>query len=244
MDAMDVLGALLGSKRTSGSPGGSMLEEMLTRGRSGAASPSSRSTPSSPAATPRRQPAPSRHQPRRPKSIGEAARGLEELLGVTNDRYQQRHPQSRSQPAPAPTPTPAPQRESSSRYQAPNPHEEEALNAQSEILIRAMISAAKADGQIDDQEQQRITGKLGHLSQADIAFLRQELARPLDVRELAWDVPLGMEEQAYVMSLIGMDLDQNKEAEYLADLAHGLRLAPQRCNEIHRQYGAPEIFRT
>jgi uncharacterized membrane protein YebE (DUF533 family) len=44
------------------------------------------------------------------------------------------------------------------------------------------------------------------------------------------------------MSLLGMKLDSRAEADYLAELAQGLRLAPQVCNQIHCRYGAPEIF--
>ena len=62
------------------------------------------------------------------------------------------------------------------------------------------------------------------------------------VRDLAWDVPRGMEEQAYTVSLIAMELDEQKEADYLADLCQGLRMDPARCNEIHRSFGAPVIF--
>ena len=225
MDAMDVLGALLGKKRSGGSAGGNILKDILA-GQARKPSPSQ----------PRRQ-APQPRQGRRPKSIGDAARSLEDLLNVSNGRYQDRHPQARS--APAPAPEPAPQR----RYSPPEPKQEESLNEQSIVLIRAMISAAKSDGQITQDEQQEIVGQLGHLSQAELDFLRTEFARSTDVRELAWNVPLGMEEQVYSMSLIAIDLDENKEAEYLADLAHGLRLQPKRCNQLHQQYGAPEIFR-
>ncbi len=227
MDAMDVLGALLGNKRGDGSTGGSMLDKIL---RGGQPQPK-------PQTAPQRQPAPQRRrspqptQRRRPSSIGEAARSLEELLNVSTGRHQNRSSRTRTTPDPTPQP----------RYAPPQPAEVDTLNEQSVILIRAMIAAAKADGRIDEREQQSIVGQLGHLSQREIAFLRQEFARPSDVKELAWSVPLGMEEQVYTMSLIAIDLDENRESEYLADLAHGLRLQRRRCNEIHRQYGAPEI---
>lgn len=242
MDAMDVLGALLGKKSGSGSPGGNILKDILGGGGSSARRPAP--------PQPRRTPAP--QQGRRPKSIGEAARSLEDLLNVSNSRHAERHPQTRpsqtrqpqtrqpqAQRSPAPDLTPAPQR----RYTPPEPAEQDALNEQSVVLIRAMISAAKSDGQITQEEQQAIVGQLGHLSENELNFLRDEFARPVDVRELAWNTPLGLEEQVYSMSLIAIDLDENKEAEYLADLAHGLRMQPKRCNQLHQKYNAPEIFR-
>lgn len=83
---------------------------------------------------------------------------------------------------------------------------------------------------------------LGNVGDAEIKFLRGEFERPCDVRELAWSVPLGLEDQVYAISLMAIRLDQNTEAQYLGELAHGLRLSPGRCNEIHRRYNAPEIF--
>lgn len=235
MDAMDVLGALLGKKSGSGSPGGNILKDIL-----GGAGSSSRG-PAPP--QPRRTPAP--QQGRRPKSIGEAARSLEDLLNVSNSRHAERHPQTRRSTNPNPTPNPNPNQAPTPqrRYTPPEPAEQDALNEQSVILIRAMISAAKSDGQITQEEQQAIVGQMGHLSENELNFLRDEFARPVDVRELAWNTPLGLEEQVYSMSLIAIDLDENKEAEYLADLAHGLRMQPKRCNQLHAKYNAPEIFR-
>ena len=181
---------------------------------------------------PQRQPTP--HRPSRPRTIGETARSLEDLLNVSQEHHQQRR-----QAPPAPSqPPPAPRQPAPPRAQAdPDP-----LNAQAEILVRAMIGAAKSDGQISESEQQEIVSQLGHVSQAELDFLRAEFARKEDVRDFAWSVPLGMEEQVYQIALIAIDLDEMKEAQYLADLAHGLRLPPERCNQIHRRLGAPVIF--
>ncbi|MEM6471507.1 MAG: DUF533 domain-containing protein [Planctomycetota bacterium] len=226
MDAMDVLGALLGKKAGRPSPGGQILKDIL-----GGSSQSSQTT-NTRRTHPRTNSSPSRSS-RRPASIGDAARSLEELLGVSNSRYEKRHPQQ----------TRRQERQTSRSYAPPTREEEDALNAQSVVLIRAMISASKADGQIDDEEQQSITRQLGHLSDAEIRFLRDEFRKSHDAKEIAWNTPLGMEDQVYTMSLIAIDLDEQKEAEYLADLAHGLRMPTKRCNQIHRKYNAPEIFR-
>ena len=209
MDAMDILGSLLGGKSRSGSPTGKILKDMLGGGRS------------NPPAQTRQHP-----QARRPTTISDAARSLEELLNVSNEHHQQR----REPAAPAKPPPPA----------AP---ERDALNAQALVLVRAMVSAAKSDGQITREEQERILKQLGHASQESIDFLRSEFRKPVNVRDLVWEIPRGMEEQAYTVSLIAMELDEQKEAEYLADLCQGLRLDPARCNEIHRNFGAPVIFK-
>ncbi|MGB7347817.1 MAG: DUF533 domain-containing protein [Pirellulaceae bacterium] len=220
MDAMDVLGALLGKKAGSGSAGGNILKDMLGGRR-----------PAPPTQT-RRAPQPQSQS--RPRTIGDAAKSLEELLNVSNDHHAQR----RQAPAPQQPANPP-------RQQTPPPRqpaEQESLNEQSAVLIRAMVNAAKSDGQINQEEQEAILKRMDHVSQTEIDFLRKEFAAPLNVREFAWSIPLGMEEQTYAMSVIAIDLDDQKEAEYLGELAHGLRLSPGRCNEIHRKYGAPEIF--
>ena len=211
MDAMDILGALLG-KKSSGSAGGNILKDMLGGG-----------TPK-PSTQTRRAPQPQRQG--RPKTIGDAARSLEDLLNVSNEH----HAQQRQ--------TPAPKRQSPPQWTP----EQESMNEQSKVLVRAMVNASKSDGQVTEAEQQEILKRLDHVTQEEIDFLRAEFSRKTDVREFAWSVPLGMEEQVYTLSVVAIDLDENKEANYLGDLAHGLRLAPSRCNEIHRKYGAPEIF--
>lgn len=63
----------------------------------------------------------------------------------------------------------------------------------------------------------------------------------MDVREFAWSVPIGMEQQVYTMSLIAIDLDTSREASYFIDLAHGLRIPANVREEIHQRLGAPSI---
>jgi len=110
------------------------------------------------------------------------------------------------------------------------------------ILIRAMINAAKADGQIDQSEIDNIVGRLGEIDKNEAAFLKQELAAPLDVEDFCRDVPPNMAQQAYAFSVMGMKLDTQHEARYLGAVAQGLSLDPQICNQIHEKLGAPKIF--
>ena len=105
-----------------------------------------------------------------------------------------------------------------------------------------MINAAKADNQIDEAEQEKIIGKLGDVSQEEADFVRNEFRVPLDVDEFARRIPRGMEQQIYAVSLMAIDLDTNKEAQYLDQLARGLNINPQMANQIHTQVGAPTIL--
>jgi len=113
---------------------------------------------------------------------------------------------------------------------------------QATLMIRAMVNAAKADGQVDEQEQEKILGKLGNVTQDEINFIRNELAQPLDVDGFVRSIPRGMGNQIYAMSLMAIDLDTNPEAQYLHQLANGLDISPQEANQIHSQLGAPKLY--
>ena len=118
----------------------------------------------------------------------------------------------------------------------PQPRDEEAT-----ILIRAMVNAAKADGSLDRDEEQKLLGHLDQPGREVIAFIQAEFKRPLDAREFAWSVPIGLEQKVYAISLSVIELDQREESAYLKDLARGLRLGPDVIAQLHRQFGAPLI---
>lgn len=119
---------------------------------------------------------------------------------------------------------------------------QQALQDQATLLIRTMINAAKADGKVDAQEQERILAKVGTLDAEEAAFIRSEFQAPLNVNAFIQSVPAGMEQQIYTVSLMAIDLDTKQEAQYLLQLAQGLRLNPQLCNQIHEQVGAPKLY--
>lgn len=115
---------------------------------------------------------------------------------------------------------------------------------QATLLIRAMINAAKADGQVDREEQQKIVSKLGEVTQDELNFVRNELAQPLDLDSFVRAIPQGMEQQVYALSLMAIDLDSNAEAQYLHKLAQATRITPQVSNMLHEQFGAQPIYKT
>ncbi|MGD9919739.1 MAG: DUF533 domain-containing protein [Paenirhodobacter sp.] len=110
------------------------------------------------------------------------------------------------------------------------------------LLLKAMIQAAKADGQIDADEQQKLMAKLGEVTDAEKAFVQQELAAPVDVEGLARQIPEGLEAQAYTMSVMAIDLDSQAEAQYLHQFATALGLQPVEVNHIHDQLGVPKLY--
>ena len=164
------------------------------------------------------------------EQIEKQARELEDMLSVAKDRHDRYQAPSNERREPAP-------REPSSSGSSSKESGERAL-----ILIRATVNAAKADGQIDDDEQKKIISRLSDRSRETIDFLRQEFARPVNVGEFARSVPLGMEQQVYMLSLITMDLNTAGEAQYLTELSDALRISPEVRNQIHERVGAPSIY--
>lgn len=120
------------------------------------------------------------------------------------------------------------------------PAEEEALQHDALLAVRAMISAAKADGTIDLSEMQRIMGKLQEAGADDEAraFVDAEMHKPLDLDGLIGDVrsPESAVE-VYAASLLAIEVDTPAEREYLQRLASGLGLEANTVNYIHEALG-------
>ncbi|MEL6594429.1 MAG: DUF533 domain-containing protein [Pseudomonadota bacterium] len=110
------------------------------------------------------------------------------------------------------------------------------------VMLRAIIQAAKADGEIDADEQARIMDTVGEDADAeDIAFVREQLAAPVSVEALAADTPNGAEAQVYAMSLMSIRVDTPAEVAYLTDLADALRLPKSALDMVHAQMGVPPL---
>lgn len=118
------------------------------------------------------------------------------------------------------------------------PHQ---ANQQALVFIRAMINAAKADGQIDAEEQRKIVAKLGDVGPQETAFIREELAKPLNFDFFA-DITSDIAPQVYAVSLMAINVDTPAEAQYLQQLAQGLGLDAQAVNGIHAQLGLTPLY--
>ena len=121
--------------------------------------------------------------------------------------------------------------------EAQTPQEEAQVQQIALLAIRAMVSAAKADGIIDPHEYQRI---LGHLKEAGAddearAFVEDEMRKPLDVDSLVQSVTRPEEAvEIYAASLLAIDVDTDQERQYLQVLASRLGLAPDVVQRIHQ----------
>lgn len=110
------------------------------------------------------------------------------------------------------------------------------------LMLRAMIQAMKSDGEIDQAEQAKLMDRLGDVSPEERDFVHAEMQRRIDVNDLARDVPRGLEQQVYAMSVMGIDLDNQNEAKYLHQLATAMGVPAEAVNDIHDQLGAQRIY--
>jgi uncharacterized membrane protein YebE (DUF533 family) len=104
--------------------------------------------------------------------------------------------------------------------------EPDAVTHESAVLyIRAMIAAAAADGRIDATEQQKILGGLQQAGMNEDAqqFLSSEINNPATVEDLAAAVSSPQDAvQVYTAARIAVDVDNDEEHEFLAQLAEAL----------------------
>lgn len=115
-------------------------------------------------------------------------------------------------------------------------------NAMAGLMLKAMIQAAKADGKVDAAEQKRLLGNLGDVSAEERRFVEAEMRAPVDVQGLARQVPQGLEQQVYTMSVMAIDLDNRNEAQYLHQFAAALGIDQRQVNQIHARLGVPALY--
>lgn len=112
------------------------------------------------------------------------------------------------------------------------------------LIVRAMIAAAKADGVIDEQENAHILGKVGEdgVTEAERQLVEEELRRPADIAALVAAVPNQVvAAEVYSASLLAINVDTEKEEDYLRELAKLLGLDAETVARLHKLTGAPEI---
>jgi hypothetical protein len=106
------------------------------------------------------------------------------------------------------------------------------------LMLRAMITAANADGHIDENERQRIYQQVDDfdLSTEDKASLFDELRRPLSLQELVNSVPNSQTAiEVYAASLLAIDEQQAASQEYLSRLASSMLIPPELVKAVHAQ---------
>jgi len=119
-----------------------------------------------------------------------------------------------------------------------NDLDETEANERSQILLKAMIAAAKADGHINTKEVAAIDEQIQKLGlSGDVALLMQaEIAKPLDVKEiaeLAKNNP-SIAAEIYLVSAVISDKENSMERDYLDELAKAMNLPGSLVEELQK----------
>jgi len=121
-----------------------------------------------------------------------------------------------------------------------NAEEEKKVEDMATLTIRAMINAAKADGQIDSQEAQRLLGKMQEdgITEEERQFVLTEMQKPMETDAIAKAVPNQQAAaQIYTASLMAIQVDTDAEKRYLQELASKLGLNQQAVAYLHQAMG-------
>lgn len=106
-------------------------------------------------------------------------------------------------------------------------------------LLRAMITAAHADGLIDAGEREAILGRArqGGLDAESLEALDAEIRAPLTLEQLAVRTPASLRAEVYAAALIAITADTAEERAFLDRLAAQLTLDAAARADIHAQLG-------
>lgn len=115
----------------------------------------------------------------------------------------------------------------------------DATEENAKLMIRGMIMASKADGDIDADERTKILDALDDASEEEIKFVEEQLAAPVDPMALANDAGSNAAAQVYSASLMAISVDTDAEKTFLKNLASGLQLPDDKVAEIHTTMGKP-----
>lgn len=94
-------------------------------------------------------------------------------------------------------------------------------------LIKAMIAAARADGSIDSDEQNKISKAIENLNleSSERALLLELFIKPIGIDDIICDLEtLEQKAEIYLASCLVIELDHQSEFVYLSNLARALDL--------------------
>ncbi len=107
-----------------------------------------------------------------------------------------------------------------------------------ELILRTMIAAAAADGEITEDEKQTIANEAGNNPEL-AQWLEQEIQNPISINEIAHLVgnDTALASNVYLAArLVSKDLSR-KEIIFLADLAKALGLDDALVEQLEKQAG-------
>lgn len=170
------------------------------------------------------------------------------LLGIAVAAYQHYQQQPGNGPAPnplagagagAPMPPPPPAGAAATPPPPPPAAATPARTEQAMHLLRAMITAAHADGLIDAEERESILGRAREagLDADSLQALDAEIRAPFTVEQLVARTPDSLRAEVYAAALIAITADTEAERAFLDRLAGQLQLDTGARRDIHGQLG-------
>ena len=106
-----------------------------------------------------------------------------------------------------------------------------------------MLDAAKADGTVDADELNRITGKMKEagIDQEGMSYVIGQLQSPMTTDAIVAGVQgrPDLAAQVYSVSLMAIEVDTPAEREYLDRLAASMGLTPEVVRNIEQLVGMP-----
>ena len=129
-------------------------------------------------------------------------------------------------------------------YRQPTPQQQA---SDAEIILLAMIDAAKSDGQVDVDEFNKIINnvKASGIGQDGVNYVIQKLQGPMETAKIV-QACKGRPElaaQVYSASLMAIDVDTQAEKKYLDTLARAMGLSSDVTTDLQEMTGSePEDF--
>lgn len=115
------------------------------------------------------------------------------------------------------------------------------LEKDAELILKAMINAAKVDNKIDQQEVQKILGKLDETgaSQEARELVLAEMGKPLDLEHFFQEACTRpqLAPQIYAASLLAIEVDTPAEKQYMQQIAERLNLDQRVVAELEKTVG-------
>mgnify|MGYP002623947445 CR=1 FL=1 len=110
-----------------------------------------------------------------------------------------------------------------------------------EIILTAMIDAAKSDGQVDSDELSKIMGNLKNtgVGQEGLNFIISKLQAPMETSKILAAVKgrPDLAVQVYSASLMAIEVDTQAERNYLDKLAKSMGLSSEVVRNIEQMSG-------
>lgn len=159
------------------------------------------------------------------------------LLGLAYAAYE--HYKQPTSPAASSPPPPPPPANLQSSPPPPPINTPVVSNENALHLIRAMITAADADGLIDVEERESILARAREagLDAESLSALEVEISAPMSLKQLIVRTPETLRDETYAAALIAITADTSEERDFLDQLATGLKLDTPARQEIHQQLG-------